>query len=106
MKIKVLLIFVFVFLLAFPTVAFISQGERVETSAEAEAIALRYENNLDNYNNRYPDCEIIGTKLVNGVWQVGFGSTKEEYKYMAGGGFPVVFIDETNSRNITHLYQK
>lgn len=104
MKTKTILIFVFVFLLALPLIAIISKGEEVLTSDEAEAIALNYVSKINN--GKFTDCEIIGTEYENGIWLVGFGSTKEEYKYMAGGGFPVVFIDETNSRNITHLYQK
>ncbi len=104
MKLKTALIFILVFLSALPLIAFISKGEEVLTSDEAEAIALNYVSNINN--GEFTDCEIIGTKYENGIWQVGFGSTKEEYKYMAGGGFPVVFIDETNNRNTTHLYQK
>lgn len=104
MRIKKIIIILSVVLLVVVGVmlGFFLTGESVKTAEDAAAIAQEYISR--RYEDKYSECVIGSVCLEEDTWVVAFIDKRSPY--MAGGGYPMVFINENNDNLIWCLLQK
>ena len=82
--------------------AFVFIGKPTNTREDATIKAQEYV--LKRYDNKFSECTVLDVSLEENTWVVSFG--EEESIYMAGGGYPMVFINKNNDKLIWSLLQK
>lgn len=104
MRIKAIIITlsVVLFVVVGGLIAFFLTGESVKTAEDAAIIAQEYISR--RYGDKYSECVIGSVCLEEDTWVVAFRDKKTIY--IAGGGYPTVFINENNDRLIWCLLQK